>query len=229
MNIELLAKGIFTKFVYVILLLLLANVAGIFSEFYLNHGRIYGLIPLFNFDQEKNIPTLYSSFAIIICSILLLIISLEHKRKGESWLPWMGLAAIFLFLSIDEVASIHERFEGPVRQSLDSPGLLYVAWVIPYAIALLVLVISYSKFLLELPRRTAMLFIAGGLLFISGAIGFEFVSGRHTVLYGNDDILYAFYYTCEELLEMLGVAVFIYALISYIADKSSHLTITIRE
>ncbi len=229
MNIEIYPKKIFTKFLYLILILLFANVIGLVSKFYFDHGSIYGLIPLFDFDAEKNIPTLYSSFALIIVSILLSIIASTHRRLDSSYFPWLGLAIIFLFLSIDEIASIHERFGAAVRESLNTSGLLYYAWVIPYGIALVVFVITYLKFLMSLSKQIIILFVVSGVTFVAGAIGFELLGGRQDDLYGTNNLTYAFFYTCEEFLEMLGIVIFIYTLLLYIASQFKFLTITINE
>ncbi len=229
MNIEIQNKDIFLKLVYFILLLLSANIIGIIIRLYFNHDYVHGLIPLFNFDAEKNIPTLYSSFTIIICSILLLVIALTHKKRGSPYFLWIGLAVIFLFLSIDEIASIHERLTDPVRETLNASGLLYFAWVIPYGIALVLFIAFYLKFLFALPKKIMILFIISGSLFVSGAIGFELLGGRYSELYGRDNLVYSVFYTCEELLEMLGIAAFIYTLLSYITSQFTFLTLTIKK
>ena len=229
MNIEIHKKDIFVKLVCFISFLLLANIIGIVFKFYFDHDYIYGLTPLFDFNTEANIPTLYSSFAIIVASVLLLLIALEHKRQGSSYLPWIGLSIIFLFLSIDEIASIHERFTGPTRESLNTSGLLYYAWVIPYGIAVGVFVISYLKFLISLPKKIMFLFVFSGSVFVSGAIGFELLGGRHVELYGNNNFVTSVFYTCEEFLEMLGIAIFIYTLLSYITSQFTSLTVIVKE
>lgn len=209
--------------------LLLANILGIISKIYFDHGRLYGLIPLFSFDAEKNIPTLYSSFAIIIASLLLFIIAFTLRKQGSSYFSWLGLAIIFLFLSVDEIASIHENFIGPVREMFNTSGLFYFAWVIPYGIAVVVFVISYFKFLINLPKKIMILFVVSGFIFVSGAIGFELLSGRQAELYGKDNLAYSIFYTCEELLEMLGIATFIYTLLSYITSQFSFMRLTIKQ
>lgn len=62
-----------------------------------------------------------------------------------------------------------------------------------------------------------------------GAIGFEMLGGRYAELYSNKTILYALLYTCEEFLEMFGVALFIYALLSYIVDEFKLLTVILKK
>ena len=95
MGIKLLPKEIFKKNLYLILFLLLANILGLISKYYFDHGTVYGLIALFDFNTEKNIPTLYSSIALIIASILLWSIALTHKNLKSSYIMWVGLSLIF--------------------------------------------------------------------------------------------------------------------------------------
>lgn len=187
------------------------------------------MISLFDFDAERNVPTLYSSLALILASTLLSIIALAHKRNGSAYLAWLGLAIIFLYLSIDEAASIHERFAAPVRKSLNTSGFLYFAWVIPYGAALTVFVIAYLKFLMNLPRNIMILFVISGAIFVSGAIGLELLAGRQAQLYGYTSLLYYVLYTLEEFLEMLGIVVFIYTLLTYIVSQFNSLTITVNK
>jgi hypothetical protein len=72
-----------------------------------------------------------------------------------------------------------------------------------------------------------ILFLVSGATFISGAIGFELFGGRHLELHGNNNATYALFQTCEETLEMLGIALFIYTLLTYIVDQFGTLQITL--
>jgi len=227
MNIQLFPKKILKVNLYLILFLCSANIVGIIVKYYFDHPNAYGLIPLFDFDTEKNIPTFYSAIALLVVSILLWFIALAHKNLKSSYIMWFGLSLIFLFLSIDEISSIHERFGKPTRDAFKTSGFLFFAWIIPYGIALIIFIIAYSKFLFKLPKNTLILFLVSGIIFISGAIGFEMIGGRHVYLYGGNDIIYSFYYTCEESLEMLGISIFIYTLLSYIVDQFEFIKITL--
>jgi hypothetical protein len=228
MEIKLEPRRVFVTLLLSIFFLLSANVTGIISTYYLGHGSIFGLVPMFNFDNELNIPTFYSSLTIMLCSILLSIIGASKKNIGNEYLYWYGLAIIFLFLSIDEILSIHERLIIPVRKSLNTSGLLYFAWVIPYAISLIFLMLIYFKFLINLPKRTMLLFIVSGMIYVLGAIGFELLGGWQFQISGKYSIIYSFIWTCEELFEMLGIAVFVYALVSYIGHQIGYLTIRLK-
>jgi hypothetical protein len=227
MDIKFCPKELFKKNLYLIGLLLCANILGIISKYYFDHDHVYGLVGLFNFDTEKNIPTLYSSVALLFSSILLALIAFNSKKLNLPYIYWLMLSFIFLFLSIDEISSIHERLIIPVRETFKTSGFLYFAWVIPYGLALVVFIFAYSKFLFELPKRTMILFIISGAIFVSGAIGFEMVGGSQADLYGRNNIIYSIIVTCEELLEMLGIAIFIYTLLTYMVNQYEEVVITI--
>jgi len=229
MNFEIHPREVFVKLLCLIFALLFFNVMGVISRFYFDHDYIYWLIRLLDFDTEKSIPTLYSTLALLFASTLLSIIALTHKRNGSAYLSWLGLVFIFLFLSVDEFVSLHERLNSPVRESLNTSGVLYFAWIIPYGVALIAFIIAYLKFLTELPRNIMILFVVSGAIYVSGAVGFEMVGGRQAELYGTDNLLYSFFYTCEEFLEMLGIVIFIYALLTYILSQFKSLTITVNE
>ncbi|WP_024334471.1 hypothetical protein [Desulfotignum balticum] len=227
MRFEFSPKEVLKLNLYLILFLLCANVLGIISKYYFDHDYVYGLIPLFDFSLERNIPTLYSSIALVFVSILLSLIGFINKKLTFSYLPWFGLALIFLFLSIDEIHGIHENLTIITRNTFNMSGFFYYAWVLPYSAALMVFMILYLKFLFDLPKPIMILFLVSGSIFVSGAIGFELLGGRQAELYGKDNVLYCFFYTCEELLEMLGVAVFIYTLLRYMVEQFKFMAITV--
>ena len=228
MNIEISPKIIFTKLLYINLMLLFANILGIVMKFYFDLDNIFWLFHLFDFNTENNIPTLYTSLILIFSSILLAFIASTHKKQN-SYYPWLGLSIIFLFLSVDEIASIHERIGALVRESFNTSGLLYHAWVIPYGVFLAVFVILYFRLLMSLAKRIRNLFAISGTTFVLGGIGFELLGGWQNDLYGINNLTYSFFYTCEEFLEMLGIVIFIYALFVYLAKHYKPLTVSLNE
>jgi hypothetical protein len=230
LNLEIYPKKIFLILSFTILVLLLANIAGIVLWFYFDRNTVIQFFtPLVDFNTENNIPTLYSSLTLMCSSLLLFFITSLHKKKGNPYLYWLILAILFLFLSIDETASIHEMLIEPVTKLLHVSGFFFYAWVIPYGVALVLLSAFYMKFLFSLPKKIMYLFLVSGATFVTGSIGFELLGGRHHHLYGDRDIKYSFLYTCEESLEMLGIAIFIYTLLLYISCQFKPLSISISE
>lgn len=229
MNLDVCPKVVFKKLFCLIVVLLSLNILGLVSKFYFDHDYVYRLVPLFDLNTEKNIPTFYSAVALLVSSGLLFFIAYVHKKSGNNYFRWMGLAIIFMFLSVDEITSIHESFGQTIRAGFAVSGFLYFAWVIPYGLALAIFLLAYLRFLLGLPKNIMMLFIVSGGVFIAGAMGVESFGGRHYEVYGNANITYALFYTLEEFLEMLGIVLFIYTLLTYIASEFYSLAITVSE
>lgn len=213
--------------------LILNHIGLRFLELYVDQDCASGLFRLycrlFTVNAEGMIPTMYSTVALLFCSTLLTIIALSKKKTSSKYfLHWLGLALIFLFLAMDEALEIHEQFAGPVRSALDiTSGLFYFAWVIPYGFALFVFLAAYLKFITELPARTRLLFVSAGGIYVTGAMGFELLGGHHSALHGQENLMYIVLSTSEELFEMGGIVVFVYALLSYMSSEFKDLRIRV--
>jgi hypothetical protein len=202
----------------VVLCLTLASIAGQYSTYFLGHARLKGLVRLFDLDDENNIPTWYSSSALLLCSILLATIAFAKKRDGARYVfHWTVLSIIFLFLSLDEAASVHESINKPLRVALNAGPVLYHTWVILGAAVVLAIVVVYWRFLSDLPSPTRRLFLTAGIMYVGGALGVELLGGWYGALYGKKNITYVMIATVEEFFEMQGIVVFIYALMSYMS------------
>ncbi len=197
-------------------ILFTGNLAGIVLTYQFNHDYVYGLVPLFSFDQEMNVPTIYSALAILFAASLLFYIGKKSKSSQQAYISWFSLSAIFVFLALDETFVIHENLIVPVREHLNTSGLFFYAWVIPYGMAVILFVGIFSKFLLNLPRESLVLFITAGAIFVTGAIGFELLGGKHAEIHGRSNVEYTVYYTIEESLEMMGIALFNFSLLKHI-------------
>jgi len=129
---------------------------------------------------------------------------------------WKILSFIFLFLSLDEAGSLHEKLIDPMRSLLKASGFLYFTWIVPFGFLVAIFLLSYSKFVLHLPVATRKLFVAACALYIGGAIGMEIPGGYLYSTMGMESVPYLIVATVEESLEMVGIVVFIHGLISYI-------------
>jgi len=107
---------------------------------------------------------------------------------------------------LEETISIHEK----VFDSLNH------TWIIPGSVTVLIFGLLFLRFVLNLPQKTRYLFIIAGVIFVMGAIGFEYVAREYWERgYSLRSMTYAAISTVEEFLEMIGVVIFIYALIDY--------------
>ncbi|MBC3538520.1 hypothetical protein ACFSC6_17705 [Rufibacter sediminis] len=174
-----------------------------------------GIVPLFDLDSENSIPAYFSSFNLAVAAGLLFLIYLHAKAgKSKFQLPWLFLALIFLALSIDETVAIHELFAYLIINkylSVSGPG--QYAWAIMGSITVLVFLVLYGRFIFHLPLKTRIYFFVAGAVYIMGALGMEAVGGYLSV---KDSPFYGLEVMVEEGLEMLGIWLFIKALLNYI-------------
>jgi len=174
-------------------------------------------IPELDVDSEGSVAAWLSSVALFSCALVL--VGIARRQDTGRRAPWAALAAVFGYFSLDEMSSLHEKVSDPLREALSSSGPLLHPWVIPAAVACMLGTIAFWPLLRTLNRETSGLFTAGGFVYFGGAIGFEVLSGIIAGPPGVPDSRYAAVATVEELLEMLGITVFLAALADY--DRSS--------
>ena len=216
----------------VVLSLIIAHVTVEYIRFFQGHDVLLGFERLLNLNYENNIPTWYSSSALLLSAMLLAVIALVNKREGKPYtLQWFVLAAIFLYLSLDEAASLHESMGSSLEPMLETigyfHGFLYFSWVIFGAIFVLFIALAFVRFLVSLAVQTRSLFLIAGTMYVGGALGIELLESRHYYIYGHKDFSYMMLVTVEEGLEMLGVVVFLYALLSHLGSSMSGMQILV--
>jgi hypothetical protein len=174
----------------------------------------YRTVKLFWLDTERNIPTFYQCASMLGASTLFALLGRRCRRAAETSMAvsWFTLAFVFVFLAIDEGVGIHETI-----------GALYgtsygASWSFYYIPVVLVLGAWLLPFLRRLPRKTRNRLVLSGLLFVGGSVGVEMVGQAYAEAYSKTTPIYAALATKEEVLEMLGVALLIFALLKELAD-----------
>lgn len=224
-------KAVYQTLLWIIFVLAILHIAQFSTAFIIDDFEIYERVRMFDFDYEKNLPSLYSALAILLCALILSCIAVFKRREDAPFKNhWLILAVIFVYLGFDEALALHEEVGDLVEdyELVEAEGFLFFAWVVPYAILMLVFALSYAKFVFSLPRRTMLLFIFSGTLFLTGAFGFEVFSARQADIEGFDTVAYHVLYTFEELCEMIGIATFCYALLSYIKGEYGEIHFSLR-
>jgi hypothetical protein len=196
------------------------------------HDGIAGtevVVRVFSMDGELNAPTWYSASSLLFCAGLAgLIAALQHRRTPRApgaW-HWALLAAALTFLSLDEAALLHEELSKPLTRSLDLEEARweYWAWLGPYLAATALFVGVFARFLWRLPPHTRRPLLAGGALYLTGAAGLELV-GRDLWDEGDVSAPYLMLVGVEEILEMLGVTLLAYALLTFVNRVLGHFTV----
>jgi len=197
----------------------------------MEHNWVYGFVPKFHLDKEANIPTYYSSFILLISAGLLAVIAMVKKRNRELYARhWLILAVIFLYLSIDEGAAIHELLTKPLRHIFNLSSTFYFTWIIVGFVAVVVFGIFYIKFFLSLPSKTRYIFLLAGIIYIGGALGVEVIGDYYlATTFGNRNFLYGMIVTVEESFEMVGIILFISALLDYIVMNTSNVCLSFKK
>lgn len=208
-----------TRLLIVMLVLLAINAAGLVCAFAFEFACPAFILQLFFVDAEANIPSLYSSLLLILVAALSAFAGGAAAAAGHAGRRyWFGIAWIFVFLTVDEAASIHEKLSDPLREFLQTSGMLSLAWVVPYAIVVALLAVLYSQFVFRLPRKTRLRIIVAGLLYLSGALGFELAGAYWASVHGAGNGIWVLLASVEEMLEMSGLIVMIYALLGYLNE-----------
>lgn len=196
-------------------------------------GDLTRLLPMLFVGKDDSLPAWYSSVILLLCSVLLAGTARVVRRPdGRGATGWAVLSVIFLYLAVDEGISIHEKLSPLGRVMLRGAGLdsgvVSRAWVVPGAIFALVVALAFLGFLLRLPPRTRNLFVVAGGIFVGAAIGMEVATDAYVYLRGGppnltvaDNVMRTVILPhIEELLEMLGVTVFVYALLAHAGGLS---------
>jgi hypothetical protein len=214
----------------VILSLTVINIAVQFWRYFLadNPNSDLGFAQSFIFEGNATVPKWVASSNLLLCALLLGTIARAKLREHSRYGPhWMGLAFIFCAISLEEAVGFHELVGELVKIVVHASGFLYHAWTILGVIFTLIIALAYCKFVFHLPIRTMRLFFLAATLYIGGAVVMEIIRGPYNEAYGIRNMTAAMLKTIEEFSQMIGIVVFIYALLAYTAAQMKELHIYI--
>ena len=171
-----------------------------------------------NVQRESAFPTWLSAALMVTGSGLALVLAKTEKCHGSPHRrAWQIISVAFLAMSIDEVASVHETLQAPLRELLDLGGWLYYAWILPASGLVLAVVALTARTVWSLPPSTRRSLLLAGALFVGGAIGLEAPGGVLADSGQRQAFSYAAVSTIEEALELAGLTVFVGALIRHLS------------
>ncbi len=184
----------------------------------------------FFINNEGSIATFWNTFLLIITSALAFVVaSAKFSQKNKYRFEWMLLGMVFLYLSIDESAVIHEKFNALLKDLPDINGWAHYKWVYAGAAAVLALTVMFIRFYLHLDVRNKVLFPVSMALYLGGAFGGELFSGHYAQTYGTKNIPYMLMTHGEELGEHVGIILMIFTLLTYLLSNYSKIGITARK
>lgn len=189
-------------------------------------GQLHAVIDL---DAEGNLPTWFSSFQLSLIAITIWFWASRTKPVFSPSRRFLrAFAGLFLLLSIDETAMLHERLTNEL-------GSRYIDWVPAYLwshpwktgaclvvlASLLRAVLPHLKGIWRLDSRATKVVIAGLIVYFTGAAVLETI-GYKMLVGGSSISLYRLEVVAEEFLEMFGASLILYAvLLFYCAQHRS--------
>src|SRR5215210_5505873 len=250
------AKTIVRAIIIAVLLITLASLAARFALYMWGEEEFLQPLRILDVGEERSIPTWFESIQFLLCSILLAVVTVAKKQRDDRYSSrWSVLSIIFLILSLDEVASIHEAIGAQSERLLhnttgfNASGAISFFWVVPGTIFVVIVLLAYLRFLADLPRSTRRMFLFAGVLFVLGALGLEMLTAQVMSSSGSiadwvasssggmvgpesasaiPKILKGLQTCVEEMFEMLGLTAFVYALLAYIDSYVEDISVRVR-
>lgn len=228
MKIAIKGRRIVVLLLVVFGILFLGNLTAVYCQVALEAESAFGIVPIFHFDRESNLPTLFSGAMLAFAGILAFLIGRQHRGSGVgSHRGWYLVGGVLVFLAIDECAQLHDNLQFILMPRIETSGLLYWPWVIPYAGLALVVVALLFRFFLRLPRVTQGLFAIAAAAYLTGALGMEMIAARHSEQHGSEGWTYHAFVIVEESLEMMAVILLIGGLFHYAGRFADGLRLTL--
>lgn len=192
----------------------------IFRTASIDNWDYWELAGLFDMDSEISLYTWYSTVILLfVPACLLAYIGYKKKQAGDkSYWGWFVVSGIFMFLSIDDGAMIHEKFSTINRliglQDLLGGGIFAWSWWVIYLPIAVVLAVILFRWFLNLPTRTKVFVVVGVLVTIIGQMGMEMISGMISSQTG--EYIGPVWRGFQKFVGRAGLSVILYGIVDYI-------------
>jgi hypothetical protein len=143
-------------------------------------------------DNEDTLPAAFSGALLLAAAVLaVLVAALVSRGRFRSF--WLGTGAVFAFMALDEVWTIHERLEG-------GTGIDWQLFYVPVAVGAGVLLLFALRDLFA-TREAAALFVAGAVAWLAAQV-------LENLQWSGDVLEHEGMVVPEEVLELVGSLLF---------------------
>ncbi len=195
--------------IFVVLLVSFTAILGALSVLVVNayHNALAQIIwKVFWVEKEANFPTFVNFALLVTASALTMLVAINSWKTNDDWRwHWLALGALFLFMSFDEAAQVHEPVGTYLTRGIDGRGFLQWTWVIAGMSIVLLLFIMGFRFLRALSGNVRRILLGAWVVYLSGALGLEMVSA---FLSYNEMENFRVVTLIEETFEMAGAGLF---------------------
>lgn len=171
-------------------------------------------------DADAGMPPWIVGGGLSACSLLCAIRAARRARtSGPETLYWIGLAAVLLFLALDEPFNLHRPFR-MMRRVFDPGGSSTANFLLAALIGGAAFALIFARFLLRQPPRCRNAMIAGAALYFSGLVGGKILSlfGKMLGTTMDPQIVES----ARLLLKLAGVACCLFALTALARHRPEH-------
>ena len=174
-------------------------------------------VSMLDSDQKVNAPSAAKIVLFLASTVLLAFVA---AASTDRWYRrrWLGIAAVFAFLSFDEMMYVHQRISHSLHEALHTEGALEFAWVLIYLPLVAVLAVVYLPFWWKLPQPLRRSTLIAALCLAGGSGGLELVKSslhedRWTLQFG---LLAA----VSDSLELIGLGLLVTALLLHLSGTA---------
>ena len=172
----------------------------------------------FDVSEEGNLTAWWSASLLLAAAVMVAFAAWNARARHDPDTKWWWLiAAGFVYLSLDEAAELHETLIEPVGELTDASGFFRYAWIIVAIPVVAILGLLLIGFLRRLPPATRRWFLIAGGVFVVGSIEIEALGSAAIDAGVSFRGANRAFVSLEELLENLGVALFIAALLRHLS------------
>ncbi|WP_277022354.1 hypothetical protein [Paracoccus hibiscisoli] len=173
-------------------------------------------------NGEGNLPAWFTVLCWFLAGILSYCIAQVDKTPRQR-IAWYGVMVFSFFISFDEMTMFHETFGSMMGTNIGRVSgvgdIFFYKWLIYGVLFAITAGFVFLPFLYRLPQSTSRRIVMACAVFLSGAIGVEFLGAASEA--GAIDLvrgkLWLIAIALEETLEMLGVILFVSALLHHLS------------
>ncbi len=172
------------------------------------------IIGYLDVEAERSLYTWYSTCILLLTGFIASCHADRVGRHGPHFRQWVGIGVLFVYLSADEMLSIHEKLSAIGGRIVEPTGFFRYAWVVPGLFLVAVVAFALFSLVKDLPKRQRFWTIVSGAVFLGGAVGMEMISGKIAFALSRDTLLYQAVNSLEEAMEVIGVLMFLWVVAS---------------
>lgn len=186
---------------------------------------------VFDLGEENSFGNFFSAMMLAFTALISALIAYRHQSQGARlWLIWSFATLALAGMAIDEGAMLHDRLSRPIQERLQTSGVFYIGWTLPYLFLVFAAVFAGLPLLRSLPPRTRIRLIVAAALYVGAAMGMEMIEALllqrsvpedmtfRAAIASGDPPSWAILVPMEETGEMIAVALALRALLLHLTD-----------